>query len=70
MPTFDAHTGERADAVGVSVEVDVRGVIVRHAEVSLLDAYGREAILIQRPTHPGAGLDVQFADHVEVGDDG
>lgn len=69
-PLVDRSTGEEVSDEGVTVEIPaglfVRRVTVKHGEVSLFDAEGRESVLVQRPTHPGAGLSCNFGDHVET----
>lgn len=66
MPTYDRSTGEAVDEITFAIPegLDVRRVVVRNLEVSFFDASDRESVLVQRPFGPGAGLSVQFADHV------
>ena len=68
MPTFDPLSGDQVDAITALLPegLDVRRVVVKNTEVSLFDADGLECVLIQKTTHPGGGLDVQFADHVRL----
>lgn len=71
MPTYITRPdgmGEPAEEATLKVPagVDVRSIRIRWDEVSLFDADGRESVLIQRGRHPGAGLGVNFADHVHV----
>ena len=70
MGTYDMRTGDPADEAGVLIAggLNVARVVVKHGEVSFFDHEGRESVLIQRLTHPGAGLDVNFADHVLLRD--
>jgi hypothetical protein len=46
--------------------LDVREVRIRFNEVVLVDAEGRESILVQRGSYPGAGLSADFGDHLET----
>lgn len=68
MPTYDTRTGEPAKQVVIEIPkgLEIRSIAVRHDEVSFVDALGREAVLVSRPTHPGAGLAVDLAEHVET----
>jgi hypothetical protein len=73
MPTYVTRSdGTREPADEATIELpgglDVRSIRVRWGEVSLFDADGREAVLIARGTHPGAGFEVQVADHVRAGE--
>lgn len=66
-PLVDGEGRQREEIeITVLSTLEVRRIVVRHAEVSLFDADGRESVLIQRPTHPGAGLSLDLADHVET----
>lgn len=60
------HNGVERDEIALALPdgLDVRRIVVRHAAVSFFDSEGRESVLVDRPTHPGAGLSVQIADHV------
>ena len=48
------------------VGLRVSTIRIRHGEVALFDEEGRESLLIQRGSYPGAGLSVDLADHVEI----
>jgi hypothetical protein len=65
MPTI-SQDGSPASEVEVTIPFGVAVVLVkvRHLEVSFYDVEGREAFLVQRLAHPGAGLDFQVADFV------
>lgn len=71
MPTHVTRsdgTREEADEVYVRLPegLDVRTIVVAHGSVSFYDAEDRESLLIQRGSYPGAGMDVNFADHVKI----
>lgn len=75
MPTYIKRNGrqpEQASSVTINLPdgLDVRTIRIRHGEIVLHDAENRESVLIQRGTHPGAGLSINFADHVTVTDPG
>jgi hypothetical protein len=57
-PLIDTRTGLPADRVEVQFPegVDVRRAVVGHNSVTFYDAEGREALVVDRPAHPGAGL--------------
>lgn len=50
----------------LKLDLRVTEIRVRHGEVGLFDEQGRESVLIQRGTYPGAGMSVNIADHVET----
>lgn len=66
MPLYD-QDGRQTNEQRVSVTADVREVVVRHDEIRFLDANGECVLLVDRPTHPGAGLGLEITDGVRIG---
>lgn len=71
MPTYVTRSDGTREPASEAVVVlpnglDVREVRVRFNEVVLVDAEGRESILVQRGSYPGAGFSVNFGDHLET----
>lgn len=71
MPTYITRPdGTREEGKEAHIELpqglDVRTVVISHGAVSFYDSENRESVLIQHGTHPGAGMDVGFADHVQI----
>lgn len=68
MPLVD-QDGNESEQLEVEIAgkgfVAVSKIVVRHSEILLFED-GEPAIQISRPTHPGAGLELDLADSVET----
>lgn len=47
------------------VSVDVRRIVVEHDLITMYDDEGRETLMVDHPSHPGAGLGLEIAEHAE-----
>ena len=63
MPLVD-EMGRPARERRISVEADIREVVVEHDEVRFHDGAGNVLFLVCRPTYPGAGMAVEFAEEI------
>lgn len=60
------ETTKLGDEEVLKLDLHVSAIRIRHGEVSLFDEQGRESVLIARGSYPGAGMDVNLADHVKL----
>lgn len=69
-PLFDS-TGRQVDSrvVGFTPGLEVARAVVEHDRIVFFDRDGLVAVLISRPSYPGAGLSLSIADHVRTLDE-